>query len=111
MTPTRRHFLGAFAAAATMKVASAYGRYLRKIGLQLLTVRDLLSSDFEGTLREIARLGYQEVEFADVLGPNLKQTRNGNWVLALHRCTSTTIACANVQVRHSRRRRHLQQSL
>jgi sugar phosphate isomerase/epimerase len=75
VTPTRRHFLGAFAA-ATMKVAPASGRYLRKIGLQLYTVRDLLSTDFEGTLREIARLGYQEVEFAGVLGPNLKQTRN-----------------------------------
>jgi len=77
MTPTRRHFLRAFAAAAaTMKAASAYGGYLREIGLQLYTVRDRLSADFEGTLREIARLGYQEVEFAGVLGPNLKQTRN-----------------------------------
>ena len=78
MTPTRRHFLTAFsvAAAATMKAASAYSGYLREIGLQLYTVRDLLSTDFEGTLREIARLGYQEVEFAGVLGPNLKQTRN-----------------------------------
>jgi sugar phosphate isomerase/epimerase len=73
----RRYFLlGAFASAAAMKVASAYGQYLRKIGLQLFTVRDLLITDFEGTLREIARLGYQEVEFANVLGPNLKQTRN-----------------------------------
>jgi sugar phosphate isomerase/epimerase len=75
MTPTRRHFLKALAA-ATMKAASARGGYLRKIGLQLYTVRDLLSTDFEGTLREIARLGYQEVEFAGVLGPDLKQTRN-----------------------------------
>jgi sugar phosphate isomerase/epimerase len=76
VTPTRRHFLRAFAAAAAMKAASAYGRSLREIGLQLYTVRDLLSTDFEGTMREIARLGYQEVEFAGVLGPNLKQTRN-----------------------------------
>jgi sugar phosphate isomerase/epimerase len=32
-------------------------------------------SDFEGTLRTVARLGYGEVEFAGVLGPNLKRTR------------------------------------
>jgi sugar phosphate isomerase/epimerase len=75
MTPTRRHFLQAFAA-VTMNAAAAYGGYLRKIGLQLYTVRDLLSIDFEGTLREVARLGYQEVEFAGFLGPSLKQTRN-----------------------------------
>jgi sugar phosphate isomerase/epimerase len=59
-----------------MKAVSAYDQSLREIGLQLYTVRDLLSVDFEGTMREIARLGYQEVEFAGVLGPNLKQTRN-----------------------------------
>jgi sugar phosphate isomerase/epimerase len=59
-----------------MRAAPVYGRSLREIGLQLYTVRDLLRVDFEGTLRAIARLGYQEVEFAGVLGPNLKQTRN-----------------------------------
>jgi sugar phosphate isomerase/epimerase len=76
MAPTRRDLLRVFAAGASMKAASAYGGSLRKIGLQLYTVRDLLSTDFEGTLREIARLGYREVEFSGVLGPNLKQTRN-----------------------------------
>ena len=76
MTPTRRHVLTALAAAAAAKAAAAHGGYLQEIGLQLYTVRDLLSTDFEGTLRAIARLGYQEVEFAGVLGPDLKQTRN-----------------------------------
>ncbi len=76
MTPTRRHVLTALAAAAAAKAASAQGGSLQEIGLQLYTVRDLLSTDFEGTLRAIARLGYQEVEFAGVLGPDLKQTRN-----------------------------------
>ena len=75
MTPTRRQFLTAIAAAGT-SAASAHAGHLRKIGLQLYTVRDLLSTDFEGTLRRVARLGYQEVEFAGVLGPDLKQTRN-----------------------------------
>ncbi len=79
MTSTRRDFLGAFAAtaAAAMKATSAYGGYLREIGLQLYTVRDQLSADFEGTLREIAGFGYQEVEFAGVLGPNLNQDSDG----------------------------------
>jgi sugar phosphate isomerase/epimerase len=77
MTPTRRHVLTAFAAAAAAtKATSGHGGSLQEIGLQLYTVRDLLSTDFEGTLRAIARLGYQEVEFAGVLGPDLNQTRN-----------------------------------
>lgn len=32
------------------------------IGLQLYSVRDLLAKDFAGTLRQLAALGYQEVE-------------------------------------------------
>lgn len=35
-----------------------------KIGLQLYTLRDELSKDFIGTLREVAKLGYKGVEFA-----------------------------------------------
>ncbi len=35
-----------------------------KIGLQLFTVRDNTASDFVGTLREIAAMGYEGVEFA-----------------------------------------------
>lgn len=37
---------------------------LERVGLHLGTVEDRLDADFAGTLREIARLGYQEVEFA-----------------------------------------------
>jgi len=33
------------------------------IGLQLFTLRDNLTADFEGTLREVAALGYEGVEF------------------------------------------------
>ncbi|MBI5264570.1 MAG: sugar phosphate isomerase/epimerase [Bradyrhizobium sp.] len=58
-----------------METTAAYGRDLRKIGLQLYTVRDLLKSDFEGTLRNVALLGYREVEFVGVLGPNVRRTR------------------------------------
>ena len=34
------------------------------IGIQLYTVRDQLQSDFEGTLRKVAAIGYREFEFA-----------------------------------------------
>lgn len=34
------------------------------IGLQLYTLRDLTKDDFAGTLREVAAIGYQGVEFA-----------------------------------------------
>ncbi|REE92843.1 sugar phosphate isomerase/epimerase [Paenibacillus taihuensis] len=35
-----------------------------KIGLQLFTVRDDLAKDFKGTLRQVAAMGYEGVEFA-----------------------------------------------
>ncbi|WP_442602934.1 sugar phosphate isomerase/epimerase family protein [Paenibacillus sp. KN14-4R] len=46
-----------------------------KIGLQLYTVRDAAEQDFEGTLREVARLGYQGVEFAGYGGLSADQLK------------------------------------
>lgn len=37
---------------------------MAKVGLQLYTLREQLAQDFEGTLRKVAELGYQGVEFA-----------------------------------------------
>lgn len=37
---------------------------LDTIGVQLYTLRSLLTKDFEGTLASLARIGYREVEFA-----------------------------------------------
>lgn len=34
------------------------------IGLQLYTLRDATAQDFEGTLRKVAAMGYEGVEFA-----------------------------------------------
>ncbi|MCX6625957.1 MAG: sugar phosphate isomerase/epimerase, partial [Acidobacteria bacterium] len=34
----------------------------KQIGLELYTVRDLLATDFEGTLAKVAAIGYREVE-------------------------------------------------
>src|SRR5690606_35927112 len=36
----------------------------RRIGVQIYTVRDLMAQDMAGTLSAVARVGYQEVEFA-----------------------------------------------
>ena len=40
------------------------GRRLSQIGLQLSTVTPLLAQDFEGTLRQVAGIGYSLVEFS-----------------------------------------------
>src|SRR5262245_5790073 len=50
--------LGPLAAAQ----ASAGSRWRSKIGLELYTVRDLLATDYEGTLAKVAAMGYTEVE-------------------------------------------------
>lgn len=41
---------------------------LKRIGVQLYTVRDALKADFDGTLRKVAAIGYKEVEFAGYMG-------------------------------------------
>jgi len=46
-----------------------------KVGLQLYTVRDYLERDFEGTLRKVAELGYQGVEFAGFYGRTPEQVK------------------------------------
>ena len=38
------------------------------LGIQLYTVRDLLADDFAGTIRALAEMGYQGVEFAWIYG-------------------------------------------
>ena len=43
---------------------AADSRKLDRIGMQLYTVRDLMKTDFEGTLAKVAAIGYNEVEFA-----------------------------------------------
>ena len=48
---------------ASTAVASS-GRKLRRIGLELYTVRRELAQDLPGTLKRVAEIGYKEVEFA-----------------------------------------------
>src|SRR5690348_18407064 len=72
----RRGFLGC-AGAGLIAMNPAMKSILRlptpvsrisKVGLQLYTVRDLLKTDFEGTLKKVAAIGYKEVELTDFFG-------------------------------------------
>jgi len=68
----RREFLGTMGVLAAGAVLPACAprvpRRLDRIGLQLYTVRDLMSKDVEGTLAAVAGAGYTEVEFAGYFG-------------------------------------------
>lgn len=48
---------------------------IKKIGLQLYTVRDLMKENVEKTLHQVAALGYQEVEFAGYFGHSAEEIR------------------------------------
>jgi sugar phosphate isomerase/epimerase len=81
---TRRNFLATLGVAA-LGIASrdaladgvllAPKRKLKKVGLQLYTVRDLMKADLPGTLRKVAQIGYKEVEFAGYFGRSPAQIR------------------------------------
>lgn len=65
MMMNRRAFVagaGALAAASTLG-GFARAAQIRKIGLQLYTVREIFQSDPVGTLEKVARIGYREVEY------------------------------------------------
>ncbi|MFL5503610.1 MAG: sugar phosphate isomerase/epimerase family protein [Gemmatimonadaceae bacterium] len=70
--PTRRTFLATVGVAALGLAgvdakacgSTTSGRKLKRIGLQLYTVRDLMKADLPGTLAQVAAIGYNEVEFA-----------------------------------------------
>lgn len=57
-----------------------------KVGLQLYTVRDQMEEDFEGTLKKVAELGYQGVEFHTFFGrpsAEVKKLLDENGLVAL----------------------------
>jgi sugar phosphate isomerase/epimerase len=64
-----RSLLGASLSAASSP------RKLDKIGLQLYTVRKELKWDFDGTLAEVAAIGFQEVELAGTFDHEPKEIR------------------------------------
>lgn len=56
-------------------VATAGTHRIRKVGVQLYTVRDQMQADFEGTIAKVADIGYKEVEFAGYFGRTPQQVR------------------------------------
>jgi hypothetical protein len=87
----RRTFIGSSAAATLLAshpsfITGASGntgpggaaeasRTLDRIGVQLYTVRDMIKTDFEGTLAKVAAVGYSEVEFAGYFDHQPKDIR------------------------------------
>ena len=81
---TRRNFLAtlgvaAFGIASRDALAAteilAPNRKIKRVGLQLYTVRDLMKADLPGTLAKVAAIGYKEVEFAGYFGRSPAQIR------------------------------------
>ena len=95
---TRRHFLGVSAAAAgslaaggAALISPARGSaepFGLPLGLQLYSVRDQLKQDFDGTLSEIGKLGYREVEAAGFYGKTASQVTSAMTSAGL-RCVSS----------------------
>ena len=48
---------------------------IKKVGVQLYTVRDLMKTDFAGTIAKVASVGYKEVEFAGYFDHSPKDIR------------------------------------
>ncbi len=80
---TRRDFgkqLMVAGAAATLSASFLQGCGSRTksklpIALQLYTVRDLMKDDFPGTLTQVAKIGYQAVEFAGFGGLSVQEVK------------------------------------
>lgn len=78
MRLSRREFIqvsGAAGLGAMLPFHPSPADRLKRIGIQLYTVRQALDADFAGTLEQLAAIGYQEVEFAWNRGATPAQTR------------------------------------
>ena len=72
-------------AAAALAAPAVWGKSIKKVGLQLYTVRTDLEKDFDGTLAKVAAIGYKEVEFAGYFKHTPQQVRDA---LKAHGLTS-----------------------
>ena len=75
----RRTFLETSAAAALFAAhptwAAETTHEIKRVGLQLYTVRNEMPKDFAGTIAKVAETGYKEVEFAGYFGHTPKEVR------------------------------------
>jgi sugar phosphate isomerase/epimerase len=63
LTPSRREFLALSGALPFLLGGTAAAQRKVPVGLELYSVRTALMADLAGTVRAVAKLGYQEVEF------------------------------------------------
>jgi len=90
---TRRGFLQSATAALVGGAALLRSRALLAspfglpIGLQLYSVREMLAKDYEGTLKQVGALGYQEVEAAGYFDHTPQQVKSAMTAAGL-RCVS-----------------------
>jgi len=73
-TLDRRTFLGTLGA-AVVAARPVFGASIKRVGMQLYTVRAELEKDFDGTLAKVAAIGYKEVEFAGYFNHTPQQVR------------------------------------
>jgi sugar phosphate isomerase/epimerase len=68
--------INAASSCASSGAGTAAGtRKLKRIGIQLYSVRNLMQQDMPGTLAQVAAAGYKEVEFAGYFGRTADQVR------------------------------------
>jgi sugar phosphate isomerase/epimerase len=90
---SRRNFLkGASASAIGAALCTRAPRLVADplglpLGLQLYSVRDVLPTDYEGTLRQLAAIGYREVEAAGFFGHSAREVKRAMDAAGL-RCVS-----------------------
>jgi sugar phosphate isomerase/epimerase len=98
---SRRHFVQSLCAAgaaspviagcATAQPAPFFQRQNTPIGIQLYTLGDLLTKDFDGTIAKVAQIGYKTVETPSYMGKTPAQLRMAFDANGL-KCTSAHIA-------------------
>jgi len=76
----RRTFIETSVAAAALYAArpswaAETTHEIKRVGLQLYTVRSEMPKDFEGTIAKVAQTGYKEVEFAGYFDHSAKDVR------------------------------------
>ncbi len=102
---SRRSFLqtgtaaGVVCATGLLRPRSLWGSPLGlPIGLQLYSVREMLPKDYEGTLKKVASIGYQEVEAAGFFGHTAAEVKTDMSEAGL-RCVSAHYPLHDLQPR------------
>lgn len=95
---SRRSFVKtAAAAAALLRARGLWANPLGlPVGLQLYSVRDFLPKDFEGTLRQLGAMGYQDVEGAGFFGHSAADVKQAMTQAGL-RCVSAHYSLADLR--------------